>query len=181
MCESGRVYKECSRSSERVCGSPAEDDVSSGDCLQGCFCPDGTADHEGTCIPIEECPCNFQGEMHAPGKEMKNDCNTCKCESGEWKCSEKNCAEAKQKTNPEANQETNPKPNPKADVEPARCEVYGDPHYKTFDGKRFDFMGKCSYYLMRNDLGTDIIAENGDCPCKQNILVLNFLHLLRFE
>lgn len=225
-CENGRVYKECSKMSEQSCGSKAEEGNEDGECFEGCFCPDGTAEHNRQCIPIEDCPCNMGGKMYEPGSETKKECNTCMCENGEWKCSNKKCDVKPNKNgngnpNRNPNQNRNPNPNtnrnqspnrnpnpnpngnknsspnknanpngnnrPGANRKPSptpapndespdsnqgppensRCEVFGDPHYVTFDGKRYDFMGRCSYYLMRMENGMDIIAENGDCPCKE--------------
>lgn len=171
ICEEGRVYKECSQSVEKSCESMTEMETTTAsfECNQGCFCPDGTVEHDGNCIPPEQCPktpnsssrnlnpngqtngpemkskdgkpeCMLDGQTFEDGSEVQKECGSCKCEKGKWSCTNDGCA--------------------------GRCEVYGDPHYKTFDGLRYDFMGKSSYYLMRSDSGMDIMAENGDCPRK---------------
>lgn len=106
------------------------------DCNEGCFCPDGKIQYKGECIRVEECPCVLRGKTFAAGIEIKKDCNTCKCQNGVWKCSDETCG--------------------------ARCGAIGDPHYLTFDGKHFDFMGKCSYYLLQTD-GITIEASNVPC------------------
>lgn len=130
------MYKACGPSFEKSCGS-AEEEVTGTNCNEGCYCPDGTIQHEGKCIRIDECPCTLRGRTFKSGSVVLKDCNTCKCDKGMWKCSDETCG--------------------------ARCGAIGDPHYLTFDGKHFDFMGKCSYYLLKRD-NFSIEAENVACP-----------------
>ena len=115
-CTKGRIYHACGPSFEPTCGSTTEDFLKS--CTEGCFCPTGTVQYNGECIAQDMCPCTLRGKVFKPNSEIRKDCNTCKCENGLWTCSDITCG--------------------------SRCGAVGDPHYRTFDGKLFDFMGKCS-------------------------------------
>ena len=55
VCPAGQEYNSCGS----VCPSTCEQqpDDCGGECIEGCFCIEGTVLHDGTCIPPEQCPC----------------------------------------------------------------------------------------------------------------------------
>ena len=145
-CTNGKIYMSCGPRSQPSCGADriSSDFASSSDssndlgtnCEEGCFCPAGTVAYESRCITVDECPCRLRGKSFESGAVVPKDCNTCVCAKGKWTCTESKCS--------------------------ARCSAVGDPHYTTFDGKRYDFMGKCSYYLVKGN-NYSIEAENAAC------------------
>uniref|UniRef100_A0A8C3TQ01 VWFD domain-containing protein n=1 Tax=Catharus ustulatus TaxID=91951 RepID=A0A8C3TQ01_CATUS len=128
-------------------------------CVSGCVCPDDQVlDGKGSCIAPEDCPCIHNGNSYSPGESIRVGCNNCTCRNRKWQCSEEPCLET--------------------------CSVYGDGHYTTFDGKRFDFEGDCEYVLVQNYCGQQamnqgtfrVITENIPCgttgtTCSKSIKV----------
>ncbi|CAB3386136.1 Hypothetical predicted protein [Cloeon dipterum] len=135
-CTGGAVYKQCGPAAQATCTSPSETHQAAEFCVEGCFCPEGTVRHHDTCVAKDQCPCQYKRRLFPNGKTISQKCNTCVCNGGQWSCTEAVCG--------------------------ARCSAIGDPHYTTFDGKSYDFMGKCNYYLLKSQHLT-IEAENIQC------------------
>ncbi|XP_031622972.1 von Willebrand factor-like [Contarinia nasturtii] len=145
-CPAGQVYADCSKWSYRSCGdvfsSYAQNFITS--CDASCRCPEGQAfDANNNCISVTECKtnaCIYNGVQYAAGSKIEKDCNTCTCDNGQFACSNKQC--------------------------PGECKVWGDLHYKTFDGTFYNHLGKESYHMLKvNDSlqDVDVITHHGPC------------------
>uniref|UniRef100_A0A8C0FNS9 Mucin 2, oligomeric mucus/gel-forming n=1 Tax=Bubo bubo TaxID=30461 RepID=A0A8C0FNS9_BUBBB len=115
------------------------------ECVSGCVCPDGLFDDgKGGCVQEKDCPCIHNNQWYSSGQKITVDCNTCVCQKGSWSCTEYVCY--------------------------GTCTIYGSGHYITFDGKFYDFDGRCEYVATqdfcgdRNSSGSfSIITENVPC------------------
>ncbi|KAJ8010539.1 hypothetical protein DPEC_G00076130 [Dallia pectoralis] len=130
--------------------------------LAGCVCPRGTVLLVDDCVVPEKCPCHHNGRLYFNNETIAKDCNTCVCKDRRWHCSQSVCA--------------------------GTCLATGDPHYVTFDGRCFSFLGDCEYVLAQDVDGLfSVTAENIPCgstgvTCTKSVTLSvgnTAIHLLR--
>ncbi|XP_034443111.1 kielin/chordin-like protein isoform X2 [Hippoglossus hippoglossus] len=112
----------------------------------------------GKCCP--EChdsgvSCLHQGTVYHSNEQWEVDeCTSCTCVSGDVHCHSERC--------PPLTCATDEMPAvvpglccPHCLPRPATCIAFGDPHYRTFDGRMLHFQGACTYVLAQD-------CEDGD-------------------
>ncbi|XP_006861081.1 PREDICTED: mucin-5B [Chrysochloris asiatica] len=152
-CTPPMVYVNCSNASAGALGAEClrschtlDVDCYSTHCVSGCVCPPGlVSDGNGGCIAQEDCPCVHNEATYQPGDTISVDCNTCTCKNRRWECTSQPCL--------------------------GTCVAYGDGHFITFDGGRYNFEGDCKYMLAQdycagnatNNGNFRIVTENIPC------------------
>ncbi|XP_060816792.1 BMP-binding endothelial regulator protein isoform X2 [Bombus pascuorum] len=124
-------------------------------------CPvhDCLAEHQiavpGRCCPqcseVEEVrrSCTYAGKTYGDGESWKLDsCKACACMQGKVRCAMPMCPPLDLPCPPNSRLE-HPEGQccPRCVESDGVCTVFGDPHYRTFDGKFYSFKGSCKYQL----------------------------------
>lgn len=74
-------------------------------------------------------------------------CKSCECHAGEPRCAMESCP-AMSCSSDQVLRQMPGQCCPKCIDIDGICTVFGDPHYKTFDGKFYSFQGSCKYQLV---------------------------------
>ncbi|PIK34070.1 putative IgGFc-binding protein [Apostichopus japonicus] len=160
-CPDDMIYSACTSPCQPSCAVPNDGDYcqsSNLTCIESCECPSGYLMDGDSCVPRAQCGCLKDGSQYLqPGEVfVSDDCSeSCTCTDGEIICEKTEC-------HPEAacdikNGEVSCycrdgyEGDGYYDCRRADgiCQIWGDPHYRTFDLKRYDFQGECEYTLVR--------------------------------
>ncbi|XP_070548454.1 fibrillin-2-like isoform X9 [Ptychodera flava] len=120
-------------------------------------CPPINCDPENQILPDGECCakctvesyCMYKGSRYQSGENWQLGCDICDCFNGKVSCIQEicntpTCTEEEEIGNVDG--ECCQKCVPKS----SSCIVFGDPHYRTFDGRFFSFQGTCTYVLAQD-------------------------------
>ncbi|XP_077312503.1 IgGFc-binding protein-like [Lithobates pipiens] len=115
-------------------------------CIDTCDCNAGMVLSGDKCVPITSCGCQYNGQYYQPNQSWYDEqCAVlCKCDPilGTIDCQSTSCKETETCMLVNGVQGCYP-------TEYSTCTSTGDPHYSTFDGKRYPFMGSCVYQLVK--------------------------------
>ncbi|XP_076431039.1 IgGFc-binding protein-like [Peromyscus maniculatus bairdii] len=149
-CPDNSHYELCGPPCPASCPPPARHTTPAacdGPCVEGCQCDQGFVLSAKQCVPLDGgCGCWANGTYYEPGTEFWTDATCskrCHCGPGgeSLVCTSASCG---------LGEECALLPSGQLGCQPtstAECQAWGDPHYITLDGHRFDFQGTCEYLL----------------------------------
>ncbi|CAL8241748.1 unnamed protein product [Merluccius merluccius] len=141
-CPPDAEYIECGPACIPSCKDPSTN--CTGSCISACFCKPGYVFKGRRCVPLEKCGClDDNNNYYEPGEIIFGDgCSKlCHC-AGNYtlSCMDNSCDPTEECREIDGVHGCYPKGT-------STCIVSGDPHYSTFDKRRYNFMGNCSYVM----------------------------------
>ncbi|GFO05490.1 Bmp-binding endothelial regulator protein-like, partial [Plakobranchus ocellatus] len=99
---------------------------------------------------VQKRPCQFAGKTYKHRESwLANICMGCSCDDGKTYCSREKCNNSLWCPPGYRLQLSRKQCCPRCVEHDAVCSVFGDPHYRTFDGLTYSFQGTCKYILAR--------------------------------
>uniref|UniRef100_A0A8C8T4P2 VWFD domain-containing protein n=1 Tax=Peromyscus maniculatus bairdii TaxID=230844 RepID=A0A8C8T4P2_PERMB len=128
QCPDHSHYSVCMSSCQGSCAALSGLTQCTTRCFEGCECDNHYLLSQGVCIPAHDCGCTYNGQYMPVSRDSKQEVGAEEMEGH----SELLCSGGKARCVAEST---------------AVCRAQGDPHYTTFDGRRYDMMGTCSYTM----------------------------------
>ncbi|KAK3525341.1 hypothetical protein QTP86_030053, partial [Hemibagrus guttatus] len=130
-----------------TCENPTPSAACKANCVEACTCDDGYLWSGNKCVPKNQCGCVYKndgeerylqaGESIWADKSCTKKC-TCSSNNGQVTCENESCPLGTECTVVSGTRGCQKVPQ-------ATCNIYGDPHYNTFDNGTYDFQGTCTY------------------------------------
>ncbi|KAJ3598355.1 hypothetical protein NHX12_001865 [Muraenolepis orangiensis] len=155
-CPANSTYEQCGSACPATCSSPNAPSKCSLPCVETCTCNKGFVLIGGECQPAENCGCVHEGRYMAPGQSSwaEDSCQqrcTCVADSRSVQCQDVTCRPGTVCQVLKGIRDCHP-------ISYSTCHARGDPHFVTFDKKRFDFQGTCLYQMVKHSAVSDLEA-----------------------
>uniref|UniRef100_A0A8C4YFY3 VWFD domain-containing protein n=1 Tax=Gopherus evgoodei TaxID=1825980 RepID=A0A8C4YFY3_9SAUR len=144
-CPENSHYEACGNACPASCSDRTAPSSCREPCVETCQCDNGYVLSAGQCVPVGSCGCDYNGRYYKPSEEFWADENCrsrCRCDPslGMVVCQETSCKASERCAVINGVRDCHA-------ISYSTCMASGDPHYTTFDGKKYDFMGTCIYQL----------------------------------
>ncbi|KAM3923113.1 IgGFc-binding protein-like [Leptodactylus fuscus] len=144
-CPKNSHYEFCGTACQATCFDKNSPNRCTEPCVESCQANEGYVLSAGELIDVTSCGCMYKDLYYKPNQEFWSDdtCSVrCRCDPllGMVVCRKDKCQDSERCMLRSGVRDCYP-------VSYSTCVSTGDPHYTTFDGRKFDFMGSCTYQL----------------------------------